>query len=185
MKKPSYRAFTSYNQGLPGVLKNNVRISAQAADVGSALEFEAVWDTGATKSVITEKVISQCGLRPSGMVKMHGVTGTAIVETYLVKVGLPNNVFVGGVIAAKADLVGSQDVLIGMDIISLGDLAISSFQGRTSFSFRIPSTGRVDFLSPRERPKGYDSFVNSNKTGRNQPCPCGSNLKYKNCCGAN
>ena len=23
----------------------------------------------------------------------------------------------------------------------------------------------------------------SNKTGRNQPCPCGSGRKYKHCCG--
>ena len=25
--------------------------------------------------------------------------------------------------------------------------------------------------------------VRSEKTGRNEPCPCGSNLKYKRCCG--
>ncbi len=27
--------------------------------------------------------------------------------------------------------------------------------------------------------------VNQNKVGRNEPCPCGSNKKFKNCCGAN
>ena len=25
----------------------------------------------------------------------------------------------------------------------------------------------------------------SNKVGRNDPCPCGSGRKYKNCCGKN
>ena len=25
----------------------------------------------------------------------------------------------------------------------------------------------------------------ADKTGRNEPCPCGSGLKYKNCCGKN
>lgn len=25
--------------------------------------------------------------------------------------------------------------------------------------------------------------VSSSKTGRNEPCPCGSGIKYKNCCG--
>jgi len=25
--------------------------------------------------------------------------------------------------------------------------------------------------------------VSSSKTGRNKPCPCGSGIKYKNCCG--
>jgi preprotein translocase subunit SecA len=26
---------------------------------------------------------------------------------------------------------------------------------------------------------------NSDKVGRNDPCPCGSGKKYKKCCGAN
>ncbi|WP_039653073.1 SEC-C metal-binding domain-containing protein [Clostridium tyrobutyricum] len=29
------------------------------------------------------------------------------------------------------------------------------------------------------------TIVNKNKTGRNDPCPCGSGKKYKNCCGKN
>ncbi len=28
-------------------------------------------------------------------------------------------------------------------------------------------------------------IVNNNKTGRNDPCPCGSGKKYKHCCGKN
>lgn len=27
------------------------------------------------------------------------------------------------------------------------------------------------------------TIVNENKTGRNEPCPCGSGKKYKKCCG--
>ena len=29
----------------------------------------------------------------------------------------------------------------------------------------------------------YPVSIKSNKVGRNDPCPCGSNLKYKKCCG--
>lgn len=29
------------------------------------------------------------------------------------------------------------------------------------------------------------TVVNENKTGRNDPCPCGSGKKYKKCCGKN
>jgi len=32
---------------------------------------------------------------------------------------------------------------------------------------------------PVENPS---TFINDNKTGRNDPCPCGSGKKYKNCC---
>jgi uncharacterized protein YecA (UPF0149 family) len=27
------------------------------------------------------------------------------------------------------------------------------------------------------------NIAHSNKVGRNDPCPCGSGKKYKNCCG--
>ncbi|AYD41316.1 hypothetical protein D4Z93_12690 [Clostridium fermenticellae] len=29
------------------------------------------------------------------------------------------------------------------------------------------------------------TIINKNKIGRNDPCPCGSGKKYKNCCGKN
>jgi hypothetical protein len=31
--------------------------------------------------------------------------------------------------------------------------------------------------------KKTKTIVNNNKTGRNDPCPCGSGKKYKHCCG--
>lgn len=31
--------------------------------------------------------------------------------------------------------------------------------------------------------KNSGTYINSNKVGRNDPCPCGSGLKYKKCCG--
>ena len=43
--------------------------------------------------------------------------------------------------------IGKQgiDVLIGMDIISLGDFAISNYESKTQFSFRIPSQEHVEY----------------------------------------
>lgn len=32
-------------------------------------------------------------------------------------------------------------------------------------------------------PEKYIPVVNTNKVGRNEPCTCGSGLKYKKCCG--
>ncbi len=37
------------------------------------------------------------------------------------------------------------DLIIGMDIMTQGDLALTNFEGRTVFSFRIPSRHIVDF----------------------------------------
>ena len=37
--------------------------------------------------------------------------------------------------------------------------------------------------SEENRPSG--TIVKGKKVGRNDPCPCGSGKKYKNCCGQN
>ncbi len=38
-------------------------------------------------------------------------------------------------------------VLIGMDIIGLGDFAISNHGGKTVFTFRAPSSKVIDFIT--------------------------------------
>ena len=63
-------------------------------------------------------------------------------------------------------------MLVGMDIIGLGDFAVSNFQDRTAFSFRMPSQEEIDLTPPPP------------KVGRNDPCPCGSGKKYKKCHGS-
>jgi hypothetical protein len=37
------------------------------------------------------------------------------------------------------------DILIGMDIIGMGDFAVSNYNGRIVFSFRVPSMAEIDF----------------------------------------
>jgi len=83
------------------------------------------------------------------------------------------------------------DVLIGMDIISNSDFAVTNRDGKTTFSFAMPSISRIDFSERLKdtkitnrgiiSPKGQLSTVP--KVGRNVPCPCGSGKKYKNCHG--
>lgn len=86
----------------------------------------------------------------------------------------PNNVRIRDIPAPAMALIddASDDVLIGMDVIGFGDLAVSNYEGKTSFTFRVPSTKRLDFAAETNR-----------HAGRNDPCPCGSGRKYKKCCG--
>ena len=37
------------------------------------------------------------------------------------------------------------DVVIGMDVICKGDLAVTNYNNQTTFSFRIPSNEEIDF----------------------------------------
>ena len=60
---------------------------------------------------------------------------------------LPNNVHVPDVPVVDTEI-GDQgiDVLIGMDIISMGDFAVSNHDGKLVFTFRIPSIKTTDYV---------------------------------------
>ena len=180
------RAFTSRYDRLSNVLANQVGVTAtfDATDdsqiepaVRSARPFTAVWDTGATNSVITQKVIDDCGLKPTGIVQVNTAQGSYRTETFLAAILLPNRVSFPEVKVSKGILTGFTDVLIGMDIIGAGDFAVTNVDGETVFSFRLPSVECIDFVKIINAQSGQP------KTGRNEPCPCGSGKKYKRCHG--
>ncbi len=142
-------------------------------------EFQAIWDTGATNTVITERVVNECGLKPIGMIRVETASGTEDTETYIVNAELPNRVGFSYLKVSKGKIKGI-DVLIGMDIISHGDLAISNFEGKTTFAFRIPSVECIDF---NPQAKTTQTAALQQKVRRNDPCPCGSGKKFKRCHG--
>ena len=139
------------DNGLLNILRNDCHVSRAWDPNGSepqpAMEqFIAVWDTGATNSMITQAVVDTCGLVPISTTTIaHALGTTSDVEVYLVNIGLPNKVGVPGLRVAKAVL-SQGDVLIGMDIINQGDFAVTNVGGSTKFSFRIPSQADIDFV---------------------------------------
>lgn len=143
---------------------------------------QALWDTGATGSVISPKVVNALGLHATGTVKVCTAGGEKTVRTYLVNLYLPNKVAVAGVIVCETDALVGFDAIIGVDIITQGDFAITNVGGRTCVSFRYPSIETVDFVQQANR-------IRHSHARRNAPCPCGktdANGKprlYKRCCG--
>ena len=113
--------------------------------------YTAVWDTGATRSVITEKVITELGLQSVGTTINHTVGGTVQSERYLVNFWLPNRVIVGGLSASRGTIYGNTDVLIGMDVIGRGDFAVTNRDGQTWLSFTMPSIRRLDFVAEGQK----------------------------------
>ena len=116
------------------------------------VEFQAIWDTGATLSVITQAVVDACDLKPTGIIRVASVQGEQCVETYLVNIALPNQIMVTGVTVTKGILTGDVNILIGMDVISGGDFAVTNHGGFTQFSFRFPSQEHIDFIPPPYKP---------------------------------
>lgn len=160
MTPKGFRALSVYAKaGLARVLASDCHVCAAfdpattpAAHQPTYQKFSAIWDTGASGSVITQNVVDVCGLKPITFTKVyHGGGATDLAEVYLVNILLLNNVQVHTIQATKLNINGA-DVLIGMDIITLGDLTISNI-GRTVMSFRIPSLGAVDYVAQTKQHK--------------------------------
>ena len=115
--------------------------------------FTGIWDTGATRSVITQNVVDACGLQSIGVQKVYHAQGESQnVQQFLVNIGLPNKVGFPGLPVTLGVLVNG-DVLIGMDIIGKGDFAVTNLKGKTKFSFRMPSEADIDFVKEAGIPK--------------------------------
>lgn len=113
----------------------------------NAFHVKAIWDTGATATVITDNVVEALGLIPTGMSHVNTANGIAIQNTYIVDIILPNGLRITDVTVTGATaLSGGCEVLIGMDIITLGDLSITHYKGCTCMSFRIPSMHEIDYV---------------------------------------
>ena len=141
----------------------------------------ALWDTGATNTVITKAVAQDLNLPVTGMAFVNHAAGMSPMPKHVVNIMLPNNVGISFTEVTEGDLKGC-DVLIGMDIITRGDFAITNVGGKTTFSFRIPSVETIDYCNHSNMVPNKP-IVKTKQVGRNDPCPCGSGKKYKNCCG--
>ena len=100
----------------------------------------ALWDTGAWSSVITQKVVTALGLSPIDHVRACGVNGWYDAPVYIVDVTLPNKIKISNLLVSLGTMTAA-DMLIGMDVISMGDFKLIN-DGKTSFSIRTPSATR-------------------------------------------
>lgn len=62
---------------------------------------QALWDTGASKSVLSSDFVKQLGLTPVGTREVHHGDGKSTRNTYIVNFRLPNGVQIGGVLATE------------------------------------------------------------------------------------
>ena len=101
------------------------------------IKVNALWDTGATNSVIIPKLAKHLGLKPIDKTIVRGVNSEEEANVYLIDLILPNNVLFNNVKITESEFMGA-DILIGMNIIQNGDFAIANAKGKTRFSFCIP-----------------------------------------------
>jgi len=178
-KKPGHGlSFTATFNGISRSLLTLVKVES-AINTNDKAEIKALWDTGAGCSLIRPEVAARLNLKVLSKTIMSTPSDKDVpTNIYQINIILPNGAKIVDVLALEGTPNGC-DMLIGMDVINLGDFAVTNNNGHTVFSFRIPSMTEIDFCK--------DSYIkpvrNENKkAGRNDPCPCGSGKKYKHCC---
>jgi len=146
---PEIKSFTFSSEGTMRELPCDV--SVLAADVTNpeegkkAVKARGIWDTGASGSAITAEIANALGLKPVSMVDVDTAGGVKPSNVYIVDLLLPNDIMITNVEVTEADMT-TQGVLIGMDVITLGDFALTNLGGKTRFTFSIPSTRVIDFV---------------------------------------
>jgi predicted aspartyl protease len=146
MSKSQGSCFTIEYSGISPSLKSEVTVcsSALSKDTPRTLKADALWDTGAMSTVITPAAAKNLGLKVISKTTISTPSGTMVCNQYFVDIILTNNIKVTDILITEATP-SNCDVLIGMDIILLGDFAVTHFEGKTVFTFRVPSMQRIDF----------------------------------------
>ena len=181
--KVKVNALSKVYPGFVDCIKTDVKIADPYT--GKEIKTLAIWDTGATNSVITKSKAIELGLKPLGKAVVMGVHGAKEVSVYVAKITLNNeNISLITQVSECDELssAGDTGMLIGMNVIGKGDFSISSYGGSTVMTFRAPSIKRTDFV---EELKEYNHCLKMHENNllhhRPDKCACGSGKLFKNC----
>lgn len=110
------------------------------------IKVKALIDTGANCSCISTRVISACKLQKSTSVKLISAQGISFSSVYEADITLPNDIKFSDVSVMEIPGGSDFDVIIGMDILSQCDIALTNAQSDMCFSIRVPpAENHIDF----------------------------------------
>ena len=115
--QPQPRSFVAHREGIANVLATKVSIGEAFNPLPNTpppplKEYTAIWDTGATNTVITRKVAEECDLKPIGMARIHTAGGDTDSCVYFVSIYLPNDVGITQVRVTEGSISGDAEALV-------------------------------------------------------------------------
>jgi len=135
--------FTKKYDTLSRVLTLPVTIKLVGAT--ATYETHGIIDTGAIVSIISHNIVEKLGIQPQGYRLMDTASEQRIITpVYSASIVLCERLEISNLTVGDGVLPNEEECLIGMDILSLGDLAITHFEGKTCISFRIPSQQSIE-----------------------------------------
>lgn len=135
----------SFIQVFPGLIRSIIT-PARVMNLNSEkkLKVRALWDTGATNTMVSKKVADTLGLKKTGEISVRSFTGEKIVNLYYLRLLLAGG-FTKDLQVLELSEIKEADVLIGMDVIGYGDFIFTLKKeyniDRAKIYFRSPSKG--------------------------------------------
>lgn len=116
-----------------------------------SVKVKGLVDTGASGSCISQRLVSACRLEKLSALKIISAQGASIVPVYEVDMILPNNTRFNRMSVMEVATSGKFDVIIGMDILSKCDFAVSNSGENLTFTMRFPTAKTpIDFTKQGE-----------------------------------
>jgi uncharacterized membrane protein YwaF len=111
-----------------------------------SVSANALWDTGAMMSAITPEIRDKLKATTIDSIRLVGIHTAQEVDIVIITVELPNRVVKKSIKVAVCNMISNAEMILGMDIISLGDFALSNGNEQTLFSFAAPPfQDKIDF----------------------------------------
>lgn len=110
------------------------------------VNVKSLIDTGANRTCISHRLASACNLERISVMKIVSAQGTGLAPVYKADIKLPCGIVFQNILVTEVSGSDNFDVIIGMDILSQGDIAFTGSEEGLVFSMRFPSKKEpVDF----------------------------------------
>lgn len=153
---------------------------------GVGRQMKALWDTGACCTCIATSVAREMGLIKVNEKQLIGADNKPFMaEVFCVKLKM-GHFEIGNLEVCGIPMEGkAENMIIGMDVITKGDLSITNYQGKTVLTFREPSLEKIDYVEELRLQKKCQEHNNImiRQNAKNAKCACGSDKTYKYCHG--
>jgi len=141
-------ALTYTHTGLVDAILTPVDLFSDLYDDITSYSTNALWDTGAMLSVVSPEIAKKLNLDIVDTIQIVGINGESLAEVSVISLRFPNGATIKDIRVAICSMSPENEMIIGMDVITQMDIAITNGGGQTQFSFAIPPfEKRIDFSS--------------------------------------
>jgi hypothetical protein len=104
------------------------------------LDARAMWDTGSMGTCVSTKLARHLGLVPLKAIRLASLHGDSLVNQCFMDIMLPDGIVVQNVKVMEIETPNDFDIIIGMNIIRLGDFSLCNDHGNTVMTFSLPAS---------------------------------------------